>query len=87
MPLIGSVPPTSSPVEKAAYLRAYFHRVRRLLAQLDAFTSRCERKHDGPGPRWPELDYFTRTAIRDVRRKAVERSENYKYTRRDLLNK
>lgn len=58
-----------------------------MLSQLDVFTSRCDRKYEGPDVRWPELDYHTRIAIRDVRRKVVERCENYKYTRRDILDK
>lgn len=87
VPLIGSVPSTLNPIQKAETLRGFFHRGRRVLAQIDAFTSRCDKKYDGPSERWPELDYHTRIAIRDVRRKVVERCENYKYTRRDILNK
>lgn len=87
VPLIGSIPSTCSPQEKAEGLRRYHHRGRRVLAQLDAFSSRCDRKYDGPDEKWPELDYHTRIAVRDVRRKVVERCENYKYTRRDILDK
>ncbi|WWC65243.1 uncharacterized protein I303_107860 [Kwoniella dejecticola CBS 10117] len=87
VPLIGSIPSTCTPMEKAETLRGFFHRGRRVLAQLDAFTSRCDRKYEGPAARWPELDYHTRIAVRDVRRKVVERCENYKYTRRDILDK
>lgn len=87
VPLIGSIPSTHTPLQKADALQAFFHRARRVLAQLDAFTTRCDRKYEGPEERWPELDYHTRIAIRDVRRKVVERCENYKYTRRDLLDK
>ncbi|WVF68004.1 hypothetical protein IAT40_002766 [Kwoniella sp. CBS 6097] len=87
VPLIGSIPSTCTPLEKAETLQGYFHRGRRVLAQLDAFSSRCDRKYEGPEQRWPELDYHTRIAIRDVRRKVVERCENYKYTRRDILDK
>ncbi|WWC98477.1 hypothetical protein V866_005368 [Kwoniella sp. B9012] len=87
VPLIGSIPSTCTPLEKADTLRGFFHRGRRVLAQLDAFTARCDRKYEGPDERWPELDYHTRIAIRDVRRKVVERCENYKYTRRDILDK
>ncbi len=86
-PLIGSVPPTCGPVDKADYLKRFFHKGRRCIAQLDAFTARCEKKYDGPGARWSELDYAMKIAIRDIRRKGVERCENYKYTRRDLLNR
>ncbi|WVR08658.1 hypothetical protein IAU60_005716 [Kwoniella sp. DSM 27419] len=87
VPLIGSIPSTCTPLEKAEMLQQYFHRARRVLAQLDTFTSRCDRKYEGPLNRWEELEYHTRIAIRDVRRKVVERCENYKYTRRDLLDK
>ncbi|EIW70077.1 hypothetical protein TREMEDRAFT_29918 [Tremella mesenterica DSM 1558] len=87
VPLIGSIPSTCTPLEKAETLRAFFQRGRRVLAQLDAFTARCDRKYEGPEERWTELEYHTRIAIRDVRRKVVERCENYKYTRRDLLDK
>lgn len=58
-----------------------------MLAQLDSFTTRCDRKYEGPEEKWAELDYHTRIAVRDVRRKVVERCENYKYTRRDILDK
>jgi hypothetical protein len=58
-----------------------------VLAQLDNFTARCDRKYEGPEERWTELEYNTRIAVRDVRRKIVERCENYKYTRRDILDK
>lgn len=85
-PMIGSIPPTYSPLEKGEALRAFFHRGRRMLAQLDAFTARCEPQFEGPAP-WPPLAVAMRKAIRDVRRKIVERCENYKYTRRDVLNK
>ncbi|WWC92374.1 uncharacterized protein L201_007331 [Kwoniella dendrophila CBS 6074] len=87
VPLIGSIPSTCTPMKKAETLQAFFHRGKRVLAQLDAFTSRCDRKYEGPEERWTELDYHTRIAIRDVRRKVVERCENYKYTRRDILDK
>ncbi|WWC72639.1 uncharacterized protein I206_106603 [Kwoniella pini CBS 10737] len=87
VPLIGSIPSTCTPMEKAETLRGFYHRGRRVLAQLDAFTARCDRKYEGPEQRWPELDYHTRIAVRDVRRKVVERCENYKYTRRDILDK
>lgn len=87
VPLIGTIPATVSPEQKADRLRAFWHRGRRILAQLDAFTKRCDRKYEGPSQRWPDLDESTRLAIRDVRRKAVERCENYKYTRRDILDK
>jgi hypothetical protein len=87
VPLIGSIANTVKPVDKADTLRTFFHRGRRVLAQLDAFTARCDRKYEGPLERWPEMDHHTRIAIRDVRRKVVERCENYKYTRRDILNK
>ncbi|KIR67826.1 hypothetical protein I314_02243 [Cryptococcus bacillisporus CA1873] len=87
VPLIGSIPSNCTPMVKAETLQAYFHRGRRVLSQVDAFTSRCDRKYDGLEIRWPELDYHTRIAIRDVRRKVVERCENYKYTRRDILDK
>ncbi|WRT70762.1 uncharacterized protein IL334_007761 [Kwoniella shivajii] len=87
VPLIGSIPSTCTPMEKADTLQAFFHRGRRVLAQLDAFTARCDRKYEGPEQKWPELDYHTRIAVRDVRRKIVERCENYKYTRRDILDK
>ena len=87
VPLIGSIPSTVTPIEKAEMHRGFFHRSRRVLAQLDAFTARCDRKYDGPEARFPELDHHTRIAIRDIRRKVVERCENYKYTRRDILDK
>ena len=87
VPMIGSIPSTCTPLEKAETLKGYFHRGRRVLAQLDAFTGRCDRKYDGPEERWAELDFHTRIAVRDVRRKVVERCENYKYTRRDILDK
>ncbi|ORY31273.1 hypothetical protein BCR39DRAFT_96852 [Naematelia encephala] len=87
VPLIGSIPSTVTPLEKGDTLQAFFHRGRRVLAQIDAFTSRCDRKYEGPEEKWPEMDYHTRIAIRDVRRKVVERCENYKYTRRDILDK
>ena len=87
VPLIGSIPSTVTALEKAEMLRGFFHRSRRVLAQLDAFTSRCDRKYDGEEARYTELDQATRVAIRDVRRKVVERCENYKYTRRDILDK
>jgi len=86
-PLIGSVPTSCGPVEKATYLQQYFHKGRRAIAQLDAFTARCDKRYDGPGARWTPLSAEMKIAIRDIRRKAVERCENYKYTRRDLLNK
>lgn len=87
VPLIGSIPSTVTPLEKADMLALYYHRGRRVLAQLDTFTSRCDRKYDGPAEKWHELEYHTRIAVRDVRRKVVERCENYKYTRRDILDK
>jgi hypothetical protein len=87
VPLIGSIPSTVTPLEKADMLAMYYHRGRRVLAQLDTFTSRCDRKYDGPAEKWHELEYHTRIAVRDVRRKVVERCENYKYTRRDILDK
>ena len=87
VPLIGSIPSTFTPIEKAHTLQAFYHRGRRVLAQLDTFTSRCDRKYDGPEEKWQDLDYNIRIAVRDVRRKIVERCENYKYTRRDLLDK
>ncbi|ODN83044.1 hypothetical protein L202_01270 [Cryptococcus amylolentus CBS 6039] len=87
VPLIGSIPSNCTPIAKAETLAAFFHRGRRVLAQLDAFTTRCDRKYEGPENKWPELDYHTRIAVRDVRRKIVERCENYKYTRRDILDK
>ena len=87
VPLIGSVTSTLSPLQKAETLRSFFHRGRRVLAQIDAFTARCDKKYDGGDDRWQDLEYLTRIAIRDVRRKVVERCENYKYTRRDILNK
>lgn len=86
-PLIGSVPSSCGPVDKAAHLQDYFHKGRRALAQLDAFTSRCDKRYEGPGQRWKPLTPEVKIAIRDVRRKGVERCENYKYTRRDILNK
>lgn len=87
VPLIGSIPSTCTPIEKADTLRQFFHRGRRVLAQLDAFASRCDRKFENAEEKWPELDFDTRVAVRDVRRKVVERCENYKYTRRDILDK
>lgn len=86
-PLIGSVPSSSTPVQKAGYLQQYYHKGRRAIAQLDAFTARCDKRYDGPGQKWAPLTPEMKIAIRDIRRKAVERCENYKYTRRDLLNK
>ncbi|WVQ70771.1 hypothetical protein IAR50_000293 [Cryptococcus sp. DSM 104548] len=87
VPLIGSIPSNCTPIAKAETLAAFFHRGRRVLAQLDAFTTRCDRKYEGPESKWPELEFHTRIAVRDVRRKIVERCENYKYTRRDILDK
>jgi hypothetical protein len=87
VPLIGSIPSTVTPLEKADMLRGFFHRGRRVLAQLDAFTAKCDKKIDNGDDKWEELDHHTRIAVRDVRRKCVERCENYKYTRRDLLDK
>ncbi|KAL1412646.1 hypothetical protein Q8F55_000393 [Vanrija albida] len=87
VPLIGTIPSTVTPHEKADRLRAFHHRGRRILAQLDAFTRRCDRRYEGESVRWPEIADGVRVAIRDVRRKAVERCENYKYTRRDILDK
>ena len=87
VPLIGSIPSTATGMEKAGTLQSFFHRGRRVLSQLDAFTSRCDRKYDGAQEKLMELDFNTRIAIRDVRRKVVERCENYKYTRRDILDK
>ncbi|KAJ9120856.1 hypothetical protein QFC22_002790 [Naganishia vaughanmartiniae] len=86
-PLIGSIPSTCTPVEKANFLKEFYHKGRRCLAQLDAFTARCDKRYDGPGDKWKPLDHDTKIAIRDIRRKGVERCENYKYTRRDILNK
>ncbi|KAJ9095741.1 hypothetical protein QFC19_007454 [Naganishia cerealis] len=86
-PLIGSIPSTCTPVEKARFLKEFYHKGRRCLAQLDAFTARCDKRYDGPGDKWKPLDHDTKIAIRDIRRKGVERCENYKYTRRDILNK
>lgn len=87
VPLIGSIPSTITPLEKSETLQNFYHRGRRVLAQIDSFTVRCDRKYEGPEDRRTELEYFTRIAIRDVRRKVVERCENYKYTRRDILDK
>ncbi|ORX40946.1 hypothetical protein BD324DRAFT_612635 [Kockovaella imperatae] len=87
VPLIGSIPSTATALEKADNLQAFYHRGRRVLSQLDAFTARCDRKYEGPQEKLTELDHNTRIAVRDVRRKIVERCENYKYTRRDLLDK
>ena len=86
-PLIGSVPTSCNPIQKAGYLQEYYHKGRRAIAQLDALTARCDKRYDGPGQRWTPLSAEMKIAIRDIRRKAVERCENYKYTRRDLLNK
>lgn len=87
-PMIGTIPQTYSQLEKSDALRAFFHRGRRMLAQLDAFTARCEVHIDQFGTRaWPPIDRAMRVAIREVRRKIVERCENYKYTRRDILDK
>ena len=60
-----------------------------MISQLDEFTARCDRKYeDAAGTRkLAELDFNTRIAVRDIRRKIVERCENYKYTRRDILDK
>lgn len=71
-------------------LRDFYHRGRRKLQQLDAFTARCDPRNDTARnieSGWPELFESQRVAIRDVRRKIVERCENYKYTRRDILTK
>lgn len=87
IPLIGSVGNMHSTIEKASRLQAFFHKAKRCVAQLDAFTARCDKKCEGPEEPWAPLDHNMKIAIRDVRRKAVERTENYKYTRRDLLNK
>jgi hypothetical protein len=87
VPLIGSIPSSCIPLDKAEMLRDFFHRGRRVLSQLDAFTTRCDRKYEGSLERWAELEFYTRVAVRDVRRKVVERCENYKYTRRDILDK
>lgn len=88
VPMIKSLSQALSPLQKCEELKKLWHKGRRILAQLDAFVARCERKVIRPGDeKLPELDYATRHAIRQVRRKIVERCENYKYTRRDTLNK
>jgi hypothetical protein len=87
VPKIGSIPPHFSTPDKCQALKAMFHRGRRILAQLDAFTRRCEPKYIGVDGCLSPLSDSVRTTVRDVRRKIVERCENYKYTRRDLLNK
>lgn len=88
IPLIGSISTTATPLEKAASLQVFYGKAKRCVAQLDAFVARCdEKKYDGPDEPWEALDFAMKIAIRDARRKAVERTENYKYTRRDLLNK
>lgn len=88
VPMIKSLSQALSPLQKCEELKKLWHKGRRILAQLDAFVARCERKVIRPGDeKLPELDSETRQAIRQVRRKIVERCENYKYTRRDTLNK
>lgn len=86
VPKIGSIPGSYSVLDKCDRLKEMFHSARQVLAQLDAFTHRCEAKHPSPA-RLEQLSPSLRTAIRDIRRKIVERCENYKYTRRDILNK
>lgn len=88
VPMIKSLSQALLPLQKCEELKKLWHKGRRILAQLDAFVARCERKIIRPNDeKLPELDDSTRRAIRQVRRKIVERCENYKYTRRDTLNK
>lgn len=73
-PLIGSIPSTCTPLEKAQHLKEFYHKGKRCIAQLDAFTARCDKRYDGPGEKWKPLDHDTKIAIRDIRRKGIERT-------------
>jgi hypothetical protein len=85
VPMIGSISSQFTVPEKCEVLKEMFGRARRVVAQLDAFTARAGPKNASPS-RWKKLSTKTHTTLRDVRRKIVERCENYKYTRRNLLN-
>jgi hypothetical protein len=58
-----------------------------LIGSIPSTCTPSDRKFENADEKWPELDFDTRVAVRDVRRKVVERCENYKYTRRDILDK
>lgn len=73
-PLIGSIPSTCTPLEKAQHLKEFYHKGKRCIAQLDAFTARCDKRYGGPGDKWKPLDHDTKIAIRDIRRKGIERT-------------
>lgn len=88
-PKIGTIPNSVIGVPKCDLLRDFWHRGKRKLQQLDAFTAHCNPRNESTGNHeaWADLSESYRIAIRDVRRKIVERTENYKYTRRDILTK
>lgn len=76
-PMIGTI--RADPLDKCDQMQHFFHAGRRRIAQLDAFVARCTAEK-------PLSDAW-RAAIVGVRRKLVERCENYKYNRRDILDR
>lgn len=89
-PKIGTVPNTATATEKCDILRDFFHRGRRVIQQLDAFINLVKPRNNGGRKAqalWPEISKPYSAAFTTVRRKVVERTENYKYTRRDILRK
>ncbi|BEJ15073.1 hypothetical protein CspHIS471_0408400 [Cutaneotrichosporon sp. HIS471] len=89
-PKIGTIPKTVTPETKGEILQRFYHRGRRVIQQMDAFAilvkprTTCGRKIEAS---WLELSLPYGKALIAVRRKIVERTENYKYTRRDTLRK
>lgn len=81
VPPIGIIPNTVSGKHKCDILRDFYHCGKRKIEQLDAFAELCHSQT------WSELSEPYRIKVRNMRRKMVERTENYKYTRRNILNK
>jgi hypothetical protein len=79
-----------TPAQKCEVLRDFYGRGKRVIRQLDEFTQLVKPRTNSNRdvePLWPEINKVYTQALIQVRRKVVERTENYKYTRRDNLRK
>jgi hypothetical protein len=89
-PKIGTIPNSVTPAQKCEVLRDFYGRGKRVIRQLDEFTQLVKPRTNSNRdvePLWPEINKVYTQALIQVRRKVVERTENYKYTRRDNLRK
>ncbi|KLT44334.1 hypothetical protein CC85DRAFT_326482 [Cutaneotrichosporon oleaginosum] len=89
-PKIGTIPSSVTPLQKCSILQDFYGRGKRLIRQLDEFSYLVKPRTSGSRtnePLWTEIPKPYSRALVFVRRKVVERTENYKYTRRDLLKK